>query len=236
MKAIVLCGGLGTRLGALSGDLPKVMVEVGGVPFLEHVLSYLRESGVSEVILAVGYRKESIVRHFGLSFNGLSIDYSVEDTLLGTGGAVAACFDSFGLQSAIVLNGDTLFRTDLDEIVRSHERCASKLTMAVRPVDDVGRYGHVGIDSRGRVVSFAEKKHGGPGVVNAGIYILERDVFDGYARGTTFSLERDVLGERLHELDPTAVLSGGYFIDIGVPADLMRARRDLSRAVSRRSH
>jgi D-glycero-alpha-D-manno-heptose 1-phosphate guanylyltransferase len=226
-NAILLAGGLGTRLSAVSGGLPKPLVDVAGRPFIEHVLDMVVDAGSMRMVMAVSYRWELLRDYFGNTYRGLDIDWSVENSPLGTGGAIRLAFETFGLDRAFVLNADTLFRVDLKELERLHIVSDSVVTMALRVVKDANRFGVVELDAEQRVVEFHEKGRHGPGLVNGGIYVIERSVLDLQNLPAVFSFERDVLEAKLACLRPLGVPSEGYFIDIGIPEDLERARREL---------
>lgn len=225
--AILLAGGLGTRLAAVSGGRPKSLVDVAGQPFIEHVLDMVVEAGSTHVIMAVSYRWEMLRDYFGNAYHGVGIDWSVEKNPLGTGGAIRLVFETFALERAFVLNADTLFRVELCELERLHIVSGAMVTMALREVEDVSRFGAVELDAEQRIVAFHEKGRHGPGLVNGGIYVIERSALDLQNLPLEFSFERDVLQAELARLRPLGVPSKGYFIDIGIPEDLERARREL---------
>ncbi len=228
IPAIVLAGGLGTRIRTHAGGLPKSMISVGGRPFVEYVLDRLADANVPAIHLAVSYRSEVIQTHLGDSYGDIPLFYSVEDTPLGTGGAILKCFRDHRLPRALILNGDTLFHVDLDALVATHLNAASHVTLALRREADTSRYGAVTCDSSHRVIAFEEKRTGGPGLINGGIYVAERSGFDVTNVSSTFSFEHDFLEKNLDALRPLAVISDGYFIDIGIPEDLERARREIA--------
>jgi D-glycero-alpha-D-manno-heptose 1-phosphate guanylyltransferase len=227
LQAVILAGGLGTRLRPVVGDTPKAMAPVAGRPFLEHVLADLAASGVRRAVLAVGYRREVISAHFGAEFRGVSLDYSEEEEPLGTGGAVRRALRLAAPGPCLVLNGDTWLDLDHVAMVRAHVQAAAALTIAVRAVPDVARYGALEIHG-GRVRAFREKAPSGPGFINAGVYVLGADLFEGVSLPAAFSLERDVFVPRVRELAPLAFEATGRFIDIGVPEDFERAQRLLA--------
>jgi D-glycero-alpha-D-manno-heptose 1-phosphate guanylyltransferase len=230
IPAIVLAGGLGTRLAAVSGGVPKPMVPVAGRPFIEHVLDLLVGAGVDQLLLAVSYRWELLREHFGTSYRGVPLAYSVETQPLGTGGAILQCLRDHDLERCLILNGDTLFRIDPRELVERHLSSRSSITMALRRLEDTSRYGVVHCDPGGYVDSFEEKTGRiEPGLINGGIYVVEREAFARTSMPAKFSFERDFLAAHVHTLRPLGVESHAYFIDIGIPADLQRARHDLAR-------
>lgn len=229
IPAIVLAGGMGTRLAAVSGGVPKPMVPVAGRPFIEHVLDLLVGAGVDRLFMAVSYRWELLREHFGDTYRGASLSYSVESEPLGTGGAILKCILEHGLERCLILNGDTLFRVDLAELVQKHTESDSSITLALRWLADTSRYGVVRCDDAGYIESFQEKTgRAEPGLINGGIYVLERSACQKMSLPAKFSFERDFLTEHVRSLRPLGVESRSYFIDIGVPEDLQRARHELA--------
>lgn len=224
LQAVILVGGRGTRLRGVSGGLPKAMVPVGGRPFLEHVLGCLAARGVDRAVLAVGYRREIIEAHFGDRFGGIHLDYSVEDAPLGTGGATLKALRTIGSEPSLVLNGDTWIDLDYAAMLKAHVSAAARLSIAVRAVDDLGRFGAVEI-AGDRIVRFREKGKGGSGLINAGVYVMQSSTFDTWSLPEAFSLEHDLFERHLGELEPLAFAAEGRFIDIGVPEDLVRAQK-----------
>jgi D-glycero-alpha-D-manno-heptose 1-phosphate guanylyltransferase len=211
----------------MSNGMPKPMVDVGGRPFLEFVLDSLVRAGVPEIILAVSYKYQLLQQHFGSCWQGVPVHYSIEATPCGTGGALLQCFEECALQRALVLNGDTLYQVDFLALLEQHVARQAMLTVALRQVEDVARYGAVRLDERDRITGFVEKGHQGPGVINAGVYIIERQIFQGLPCVAPFSFEQEILARRVEQIQPLGVVGDGYFIDIGIPEDLMRARVEL---------
>ncbi len=232
-EAIVLAGGLGTRLREVLKDIPKPMAEINGRPFLEYLLRYLSFQGVERVILSVGYRHEVIESYFGDRFLNLEIIYSLERTPMGTGGAVKLALRKAISDTPFILNGDTLFLINLDELLQLHKSKGSVLTMALREVEDVSRYGSVEVDEDLRIKGFTEKnQRRGRGLINGGIYILDKDFFSELDLPDRFSFERDFIS-RYFKLYPFYGLPfKEYFIDIGVPEDYERAKRELVNLLS----
>jgi D-glycero-alpha-D-manno-heptose 1-phosphate guanylyltransferase len=219
MQAIVLAGGLGTRLRAAIGDVPKPMAPVNGVPFLEYLLSALARQGVHRVVLSVGYLHEVIERHFGSRFGAMAVDYAIENEPLGTGGAIRCALRVADKGPCFVLNGDTFVGIDLVAMKAAH---TGALTIGVFDVDDVGRYGALAIDD-GVVRGFVEKGAKGPGAINAGVYLLGDDLFDRWPLPARFSFENDFLMPHVGELAPRVFRATGPFLDIGVPDDYRAA-------------
>lgn len=226
MEAIVLAGGFGTRLRQAVPDLPKPMAPIAGRPFLEILLGSLAAKGVTRVVLSLGYLAEKISGHFGASFAGMDLVYEVEHAPLGTGGAVRLAMQQCRQDHVFVFNGDTYLDLDIGAVERlwqSHRRPI----IVGREVDDTARYGRLDTDGV-RVSGFAEKGAAGPGLINAGTYVLQRGQLDGFALNTAFSLETDYLAKILAAEPFDLFATSGHFIDIGVPEDFARAQTELA--------
>lgn len=222
-EAIVLVGGLGTRLRAVVSDVPKPLAPVAGRPFLTWLLDHLAENDVRHVVLAAGYLAERVIDSIGREWRGMQVDYSVEATPLGTGGAVRQACAMLWENAAHVLNGDTYLRYDLQTLEQAVSHAGADLGMALARVDDVSRYGAVIRDGT-RIVGFKEKGESGPGYINAGSYYLTPTAIRALPAEPTFSFETRMLAPmtaagRVCGFDAT---SG--FIDIGVPEDYQRAQ------------
>lgn len=227
MQAIILAGGLGTRLRRAVPDLPKPLAPVAGRPFLDHVLAWLSGQGVTHVVLAVSYQWEQIRDEFGTRSHGMKIRYSIEEQPLGTGGAIAQAFQWLEDDHALVINGDTWFPVDLAAMYTAHRSVAARLTMAVKHVPDCSRYGRVLFNRFGVVEGFAEKQAGVPGWINGGCYCVARWLLEDYGVEPAFSLEQDILAAHVDSIHPLVHTSDAHFIDIGVPEDWQRAEKEL---------
>lgn len=224
MEAIVLAGGFGTRLKQVVPDLPKPMAPVAGKPFLEIVLTSLARKGFRRVIMSLGHMADKVTSHFGDEYAGMELVYEIEETPLGTGGAVRQALARCKSDHAFVLNGDTFLdfeATDID----SHWKKNRKPIIVAREVPDTARYGC--LDTReGRVAGFVEKGVGGRGLINAGCYVLPAKIMVGIALGESFSLETDFLAKAVGVQRFDLFVTNGYFIDIGVPEDYARAQSE----------
>ncbi|ECP7274968.1 nucleotidyltransferase family protein [Campylobacter jejuni] len=213
MQAIILCGGLGTRLKSVIKNIPKPMAPINDKPFLEFILEYLKKQGVKEIILAVSYKYEVIQEYFKDEFLGIKIKYSIEKEPLGTGGAIKEAL-KFIKNETYVLNGDTLFNIDLTKLKLNE----SKIYLALKQMNDFDRYGTVNVDEQGFVISFEEKVFKKQGLINGGIYLLKKDIFNDFTLQEKFSFE-EFLQENYEKLKAKAEIFDNYFIDIGVPED-----------------
>ena len=227
MEAVVLAGGLGTRLRAVVPDLPKPLAPVAGRPFLSILLDQLDAQGFSRVILSVGYRHELIRAALGERYRGIELVYAVEDRPLGTGGAIRLAARQCRAGEVFVLNGDSYVAVDLAAMREAHLASHTQLTICAVAVADAGRYGRVLIKD-GRVAGFAEKGAHGAAMINAGVYLFAPELVLGTDLPEAFSFERDFLERRLGQLRPLAFTTSGAFIDIGVPEDYARAETVLT--------
>jgi D-glycero-alpha-D-manno-heptose 1-phosphate guanylyltransferase len=225
--AIVLAGGFGTRLRSVVSELPKAMAPVNGRPFLAYVLDGLIASGFDLAVLAIGYRGDQIRQHFGHRYRSLDLRYSVETEPRGTGGGIRLAMEHVRASDFLVLNGDTYLEVNHAAMLSAHMRSGSRLTVAVHAVDDAGRFGTLAIED-GRIRGFREKGRSGPGAINAGVYVLSRELFSGYSLPSAFSFEADFLMPHVDGIGPLAFATEGIFIDIGVPEDYERAQHLLA--------
>jgi D-glycero-alpha-D-manno-heptose 1-phosphate guanylyltransferase len=223
MEAIVLAGGLGTRLRSVVADLPKAMAPVAGRPFLAHLLDLLVDAGFESAVLAVGYRADAIREHFGERYRNLTLSYSVESEPLGTGGAMRLALRNATTDDVFVLNGDTFAVVDFRAMLEAHRRAGAAMTVAVHAVPDTARYGSLALKGD-RIEGFREKGRHGPGWINAGVYVVPRSLFDHARVDDAFSFESDFLVPGVDSLKPLAFPTHGLFIDIGVPEDYALAQ------------
>jgi D-glycero-alpha-D-manno-heptose 1-phosphate guanylyltransferase len=227
MEAIILAGGLGTRLRSRVADVPKAMAPVAGRPFLEYLLDQLIDAGFARVILSVGYMRQIILEAFSRNYRGLEVDYAIEASPLGTGGAIRLAIGRVQESLVLVLNGDTYLNAEFAAMAAYHTTEGRPMTMAVTHVEDTARYGGVLLEDR-RVRGFVEKGRRGPGWINAGAYVLSRDFPWPPDLAEQFSFETDVIVPFVDRIQPAAFPHAGLFLDIGVPADLDRAQELLA--------
>ncbi|EOJ1646981.1 nucleotidyltransferase family protein [Campylobacter jejuni] len=213
MQAIILCGGLGTRLKSVIKDIPKPMAPINDKPFLEFIFEHLKKQGIKEVILAVSYKYEVIQEYFKDEFLGIKIKYSIEKEPLGTGGAINEAL-KFIKNEAYVLNGDTFFDIDLSKLKLNE----SKICLALKQMNGFDRYGTVELDGKNYIKLFKEKEFKKQGLINGGIYLLNKDIFNDFDLQEKFSFE-EFLQENYEKLKAKAHIFDDYFIDIGVPED-----------------
>ena len=234
MEAILLCGGLGTRLRSVVSDRPKPMADIAGKPFLHYLVKMLSESGVKHLIFALGYMGEQIEAYFqsGEEY-GLSISYSYEDSPLGTGGAIRNALSKVSGENVLVLNADTYFHTDYESLLREQLKNKAAMTIASRKIEDISRYGAILKDESGRILRWNEKMSSDqvetprPGEINGGIYVMQKSLIEKIPEGKQ-SLENDCIPAWLEDgLYLQAIPSDGYFMDIGIPEDYAQFREDV---------
>jgi D-glycero-alpha-D-manno-heptose 1-phosphate guanylyltransferase len=228
VEAIILAGGFGTRLASVFTDRPKALAPVGGEPFLTLLIRRLRREGFRRAIIATGYLGEQIEAEFGSIMESVEIVFSHECEALGTGGAAQLAMQLARDSEVFVINGDTWVDLDYAEMLAFHRGHRAKVTIAVVEVSDTARYGALEIANE-TIVRFGEKLLSGPGVISAGNYLLNRDVFDAFTLPMRFSIEKDLFAAHLGDLNPAAFRARGNFIDIGIPDDLVRARTLIER-------
>lgn len=223
MEAIILAGGMGTRLREVVADVPKPMALVGGKPFLWHILGWLAKFNCSRIIISSGYKSETISDFFGDSFNGIPLDYAVEEKALGTGGAVKFSLERTASEDVLIVNGDTWFPVDLEEFISFHRNAESHFTIALKRMKDFSRYGSVDC-SGNRILRFNEKKFCSDGLINGGIYLMNRHFLDRFRLPDVFSLEKDLLEAAAGEGILRCLEFSEPFIDIGIPEDFRKAQ------------
>ena len=226
MECVVLAGGKGTRLRSVVSDLPKCMAPVAGRPFLAWLLDDLREAGFDHIILSLGYRHEAVEAWVATRPDRDSITCVVEEEPLGTGGGVRLALCQAREDAVFILNGDTFFGVDYPAMQAFHRQSGAQATLALKPLRDFDRYGEVTLDGEGRITAFREKRPCAEGLINGGVYLLQRDALAKMPE--RFSLEKDYFEPQAESAGLAGFRSEGYFIDIGIPADYARAQRDFA--------
>ena len=229
MQAVVLAGGEGTRLRPLTLTTPKPVMPLAGRPFLSFMLDWAHGHGVDEVILSCGFMSDAVKSVLGDIYDGMRLRDVSEEEPLGTAGPVRLAYDEGLLEERLlVLNGDVLTDIDLTGELEQHERTGARATLALYPVDDTSSYGVVPTDDEGRVEAFIEKGSGDAPTnrINAGAYVLEREVVESIPAGRAVSFEREIfpslVGDGLY-----GYAAAGYWIDIGTPERYLEATWDL---------
>lgn len=226
MEAIILAGGMGTRLRSLVKDIPKPMADIAGSPFLSYLLQYCSENGVNHVVLAVGYKHEIIQDQYGKQFQNIKISYSVEDEPLGTGGAILKASKLCFTDEVLILNGDSIIQADLSDFLIAHRQSDSDFTIIGKEMSNFDRYGTLQIEGT-RVIGFEEKKWKERGVINSGVYCLNLLKFNTLTFPLKFSFELDFIEVYVNQWSFNHWKSDGFFIDIGIPEDYLKAQKML---------
>lgn len=225
MEAIVLAGGLGTRLRSVVSDVPKPMAPVNGKPFLEYILRYLSNKGITKVVLSVGYKWEVIQKYFSNKFLDIELIYSVEDEPLGTGGAIKQALSYIDGKNVYIINGDTFFNVPLQDLYLKE---SSKMVLSLKPLKEFDRYGCVEIDKEGYIIQFTEKGYRKTGNINGGVYLVRSDIFGEYIIEEKFSFE-EFMQQNFKSLKASTQIFDNYFIDIGIPEDYEKVQDELKR-------
>lgn len=226
-EAVILAGGLGTRLQSVLPDLPKCLAPVAGRPFLFHVINYWRSQGIERFVFSLGYKQELVQAYLAQQFPTLKYEVVIEAEPLGTGGAITLALQSCLQPQVLVLNGDTLFRGDLHAAARTHQEHAPTCTLLLKPLTHFDRYGVVNTDSSGQVHGFLEKQAVAAGQINAGVYLIDRHKMGEEELPLKFSFETDYLERFVAERKFMGLAQDVYFRDIGIPEDHRLADREL---------
>lgn len=231
MKAVILAGGLGTRLYPLTRKIAKCMLPIDGKPLLEHVIRYLANHGFKEIIVTLGNKHEQVVDYFGdgSSYN-VNLLYSIERKPLGTGGSFKNA-EKYLDGTTLIMQGDTLTNFNLAKIIGFHKEKKALTTIALTPVKDPTGYGTALIDKQSRITRFEEKpKHYFSNLVNSGIYVVEHEVLDYIPKGKMFDFSKDLFPRLLRKKLPVyGIKMDGYWFDIGTPASYKSTKEYLQK-------
>ncbi len=227
-EAIILAGGLGTRLREAVPDLPKCMAPVNGKPFISYVIRHLAKQGVEHFIFSLGYKSEAFLDFLSTELASGSYDIVIEETPLGTGGAIQYASRQSKEPVFVVVNGDSIFQTDLAALSDFHYSHNSSCTLALKQMENVDRYGAVEIDNTGKIIVFKEKQFFAKGMINGGVYLINKSYLLEKNLPEKFSFETDFLQQFYTEGTIFGIAQEGYFIDIGIPEDYQRAQTELT--------
>ncbi|MEO6133626.1 MAG: nucleotidyltransferase family protein [Ginsengibacter sp.] len=230
-EAIILAGGLGTRLRSVVADKPKCMAPVQGKPFLYYLIHFLKNQGIEHFIFSVGYMHEVIEEYLIKDFPDLNYTLSLETEPLGTGGGIQLACKVASQKNVIVCNGDTFYNVNLKSFSIFHEKCEAVCTLSMKPMINFDRYGVVELNEDNSVKSFKEKEFYASGLINGGMYALNVSKFLSDKLPEKFSFESGFLEKILqNSADEKPKLYGmiqdEYFIDIGIPEDYERAQKE----------
>jgi len=234
----ILAGGLGTRLRTVINDRPKVLAPVAGKPFLAHLLDQLADAGIERVVLMIGHRAQQVQDAFGETYREIRLDYSVESAPLGTAGALRLALPKLFPQAsndggaasaaALVMNGDSYCAADLSQFDGFHRRTRADASLVLARVPDTSRFGKVEMAAGDRLERFLEKQEArGTGWINAGIYLLSRDLIEEIPTGRAVSLEREMFPGWIKTRKLLGFRTEGSFLDIGTPESYQTAEEFL---------
>jgi D-glycero-alpha-D-manno-heptose 1-phosphate guanylyltransferase len=224
-EAVILAGGFGTRLQTVVADVPKPMAPVNGKPFLQYILDYCIKQGIESVVLSTGYKHEVIFSSFGTQYKSLKIQYAQEQEPLGTGGGIQFALQKCKDENVVVLNGDTFFDANLQELAAKHSKAQSEFSIAAKKMYNFNRYGIIQTKEN-RITAFEEKRAVDKGIINAGVYIINREKFLRLQLPQKFSMEKDYMEKYFTSKPFYAFEFDGYFIDIGIPEDYKKVQTD----------
>ena len=228
MEAIILAGGLGTRLRSVVPSLPKPMAPIKGNPFLSYLFDYWLSQGIKHFILSVGYKHEVISTHFGNKYKDIDINYSIEDEVLGTGGGLLLATSQLRTKDPfLLLNGDTFFAVNLNKLLQYHKSCKSDMTVSLVQIKQNKRYSRVLLDNNGLIYSINSPTNSSKNcIANGGVYMIENKLLRAYKKKIPrkCSLEEELLPQLLiHKKRVAGFISKSSFVDIGIPSDYNHA-------------
>lgn len=202
------------------------MALVNGQPFLHYLFEYLKKQDITRVILSLGYKHEYVLDWLSKQDLPFDIDHVIEEEPLGTGGGIQLAISRAKEKNVIVLNGDTIFTVNLNELRSFHEQAKATTTLALKEMYNFDRYGVVNIDKGNTITSFEEKQHREKGLINGGVYVMDKKAFIDKKLPEKFSFEKDYLERYISEKSFCGYISDGYFLDIGIPEDYHKAAED----------
>jgi D-glycero-alpha-D-manno-heptose 1-phosphate guanylyltransferase len=222
MEAIILAGGMGTRLREVIADIPKPMAPVNNKPFLFYIFNWIKDYQVEKAILSVGKGAEKVMDYLHDSFNNIPVEYAIEEKSLGTGGAVRFALQKAKGEDILILNGDTYFPIDLNKFFLFHTENKSLFSVALKPMKNFSRYGSVEVFNN-NILRFNEKKFCSDGLINGGIYLVNKDFIESRQLPEVFSLEHEILEKEAGSHKLKCMKFDDTFVDIGIPEDYRRA-------------
>ena len=226
-EAIILAGGLGTRLKSTVPDLPKCLAPVAGKPFLCYLINHLQSQGITHFIFSLGYKSEMVEEFLQKEFPSLFLKTSIETEPLGTGGAIKKALEKAKEKSVLIANGDTLFKIDVPLLTGFHTLSGANCTLSLKPMKNFDRYSIVEADADNVITSFKEKQYVESGCINGGMYALHKNKFLDEELPDKFSFEKDYLEKYYTKRRMFGLVQDEYFIDIGIPEDYERAQEEL---------
>ena len=223
VTAVILAGGLGTRLRGVVSDRPKVMAEINGKPFIAYLLDQLVATGFGRVIISTGYMANIVEDTIGARYKHLHVDYSREDTPLGTAGALKLARQTIDTEYCLVMNGDSYTEFDLISLFMAHKQKNANITILFKAVGNTTRFGTIQMNKQNEIIKFMEKRSGkGPGLINAGVYMVDTSIIKKISKKSPCSLEYDFFPKMVGR-GICGYETKGKFIDIGTPESYSEA-------------
>ena len=227
-EAMILSGGMGTRLKGTVPDLPKVMAPIAGKPFIYYLIKNLEKKGIRHFVFLLGYKHDIISDYLNTHFKHINKTYVIEELPLGTGGAIKNGLTYCKENNIVITNGDTYFDVDIEKMEQTHIERTSECTLALKPMKNYDRYGSVIFDNHSLITDFIEKKHTSEGYINGGFYLLNKASFLNHPLENVFSFEKDYLENKSPVKKMYATIHDTYFIDIGIPEDYRKAQVEMT--------
>jgi D-glycero-alpha-D-manno-heptose 1-phosphate guanylyltransferase len=230
-ECIILAGGQGTRLRPIVNELPKCLAPIGNQPFLHYLLTYLQKFEFTHIVFALGYLHEQIELWLQTIHYNFKTSCVIEKVALGTGGAIKLALNSCSEREITIVNGDTFFEIDFNKLEANHYIRDANISIGLKPLKDFSRYGTVSLNEKAQIIGFHEKAQRKEGLINGGIYIINKSVLDEFPAEINFSFETDFLQRETALKNIYGYSEDSYFIDIGIPSDYERAQRDLPQII-----
>ena len=226
-EAIILAGGQGTRLRSVLPDLPKCMANIGTKPFLYYIIHYLLKNNIQHIVFSLGYKSEIITEYLSVHFPNLHYTICIETEPLGTGGAIILATNSCQENDFLIINGDTFFNINIPEFADFYFKNKAKCMIALKSMQDISRYGVVEINDKNLIINFKEKKGYKQGLINGGIYLINKMYLTSKKLPQVFSFEKEILEKDFIHNQIYAYTDTNYFIDIGIPEDYFKADKEI---------
>lgn len=228
---LVLAGGFGTRLQSVVADQPKCLAPIDNEPFLHYLIHYFKQQKAQRIVFSLGYKSELVIQYLQTKIiphcPQIEIDWVVEQEPLGTGGAIVLAMQKIKSDNLIVMNGDTFFQIHLNTLLQRHKKSNAVCSLALKKMSHFDRYGVVETKLNGEIIAFQEKKFYAEGLINGGVYILDKKKFLSQPYPNKFSFEKEFLEKQIQQQALFGFEFENYFIDIGVPNDYAQAQKDL---------
>jgi D-glycero-alpha-D-manno-heptose 1-phosphate guanylyltransferase len=223
-EVIILAGGFGKRLLDVVSVVPKCLAPINGTPFLDYLIKYLKKYGISRFILSLGYKSDLIISYINEFHPDIDVTFVIEDSPLGTGGAIKASVKEVKVKNVLVVNGDTFFNINLNDFYNAALTNQYPFTIALQKIEKNYRYGFVELDEKNEIIRFCEKQESNNVFINTGFYIINKEQVNFDTNNDIFSLEKDFFESDLRKIKLYGMEFNNEFIDIGIPKDFNRAQ------------